>query len=151
MSASTSDRPIRATVDTNLFVSGLIRPGLPALLLRAWLARDFRLVTSAPLREELAAVLVRPKSQRYGFTAERISGILVALDAAEQVTPLSGLLKCVRDPNDVMVLACALGGRVDYLISGDQDLRVLQGQPGLGNLRFVSVREFLTILGTALP
>ncbi|MDQ6850290.1 MAG: putative toxin-antitoxin system toxin component, PIN family, partial [Actinomycetota bacterium] len=148
MSASTSGKLVRATLDTNLFVSGLIRPGLPALLLDAWLARLFRLVTSEPLREEVAGLLVRPKFQRYGFTTERVGGILDALAAAEQAIPLAQIPVSVRDPKDVKVLACALGGRVDYLVTGDDDLHVLQGQPSLRNLRIVSAREFLTIIGS---
>jgi uncharacterized protein len=139
-------RLVRATVDTNLFVSGLIHPGLPAQLLRAWPALSFRLVTSKALREEVAGVLVRPKFQRYGLTPERVSGILDALAAAEQAIPLAHLPVTVRDPKDSKVLACSLGGQVEYLVGGDDDLLVLQGQPALGALRIVPVREFLTII-----
>jgi len=109
------------------------------------------MVTSEPLRDEVAGVLVRPKFQRYGFTPERVSGILDALAVAEQAVSLAQLPVTVRDAKDVKVLACALGAQVDYLVSGDDDLRVLQGQPVLGALRIVSVQEFLTVMQSITP
>ena len=41
------------------------------------------------------------------------------------------------------VLATALAGIADYLVTGDQDLLVLDGDPAIGALRIVTVREFL--------
>jgi len=146
MSASTPNRLVRATVDTNLFVSGLLRPGLPAQLLRALLAHAFRLVTSDPLREEVAGVVVRPKFQRYGLTPKRIRDILDALVASDLVEPLTDLPIHCRDPKDDIVLACALAARVDYIVSGDKDLHDLAGHPALGSIRIVTAREFLSIL-----
>ena len=141
-------RPVRATVDTNLFVSGLIRRGLPVQVLGAWLERVFRLVTSEPIRVEVARVLARPKFQRYGLTAARIAGILEALATAEHATPLTELPVAARDPDDAKFLACALGGQAEYLVSGDGDLLVLNGHPALGTLRIVGVREFLGVIGS---
>jgi hypothetical protein len=49
-----------------------------------------------------------------------------------------------------MVLACALGGAVDYLVMGDQDLLALNGEPALGTLRIVIARALLDVLGIDL-
>jgi putative PIN family toxin of toxin-antitoxin system len=147
MSASPPSKPVRATVDANLFVSGLIGRGLPTQLLRAWQARRFRMVTARPLREEIAGVLARPKFRRHGLTPERSAGILDALAAADQATLLPTLPVTVRDPADAKYLACALGGQADYLVTGDEDLLVLDGLPALGALRIVTVRTFLRLIG----
>ncbi len=45
-----------------------------------------------------------------------------------------------------MVLATALGGAAEYLVTGEDDLLVLRGHPPLGALRIVTVGEFLTII-----
>jgi putative PIN family toxin of toxin-antitoxin system len=129
MSASPPSKPVRATVDTNVFVSGLIGRGLPTQLLRAWQARTFRLVTDAALRAEVAAVPARPHFRRYGLTPARTASILDALAAAEQATPLTHLPVAVRDPDDAKFLACALGGQADYAVTGDDDLLVLDRHP----------------------
>jgi len=51
-----------------------------------------------------------------------------------------------RDSHDDSFLAVALGGNAEYLITGDDDLLVLQGDPRLGMLRVVTAREYLQIL-----
>jgi uncharacterized protein len=145
MTATSS--PIRATLDTNLFVSGLLRTGTPpSQLLRAWIQHQFRLVTSPALRAELADVLTRPKFARYHPDAALVAAVLEALLAAEHAVPLQPLPLSSRDVKDNIVLACALGGQVDYLVSGDQDLLVLDGAPALGSVRIVTARYFLDVL-----
>ena len=51
-----------------------------------------------------------------------------------------------RDPKDDPVLACALGGHADYIVTGDADLLELAGHPDLGALRILTPRVFLTLL-----
>ncbi|MFM7197042.1 MAG: putative toxin-antitoxin system toxin component, PIN family, partial [Chloroflexota bacterium] len=53
----------------------------------------------------------------------------------------------IRDPNDAHVLAAALAGNVDYLVTGDADLLVLDGTLPAGAPRIFTpawfVREVL--------
>ncbi len=65
---------------------------------------------------------------------------------AIQAVPLSSLPIQSRDPNDDMFLAVALGAAATFLVSGDNDLLSLKGAPELGELRIVTVREFLDLL-----
>ena len=44
------------------------------------------------------------------------------------------------------MLATALDGGADYLVTGDKDLFVLAGDEQLGSLRIVTVRAFLDLL-----
>ena len=50
-----------------------------------------------------------------------------------------------RDPEDRHVLA-AVGGKVEYLVTGDNDLLVLRDHPAVAPLRVVTVQEFLAVL-----
>ena len=148
MSASSAESLTRAVVDTNLFVSGLINPsGTPARLLDALREDRFILVSSQPLIEEVLEVLARPQFARYAFDPLHINLVRLRVALAEQVTPASKLPVESRDRKDNMLLACALGGAVDYLVTGDQDLLVLDHHPALGALRINSARAYLTILG----
>lgn len=70
----------------------------------------------------------------------------MSLDAAERVDLLPVLPVSVRDPKDEHILAAALGGEADYLVTGDQDLLVLAGDPRLGSLQIVTVAAFMDIL-----
>lgn len=50
-----------------------------------------------------------------------------------------------RDPDDNMVLECALEGHAQYIVSGDKDLAELKQFRGI---RIVRAAEFLSLLGT---
>lgn len=52
----------------------------------------------------------------------------------------------VRDPKDEQVLATALGGKAEYLLTGDDDLLVLNGDSKLGRLQIVPGGVFLELL-----
>lgn len=51
-----------------------------------------------------------------------------------------------RDPEDDFMLATALRGVANYLITGDEDLLVLNGNPALGKLKIVLVKDFLKLI-----
>jgi putative PIN family toxin of toxin-antitoxin system len=118
MSASTPPNRLRATVDTNLFVSGLlIRPdSLPARLVDAVIAGSFTLVTSPALDAGVAEVLTRPKlTERYQIDPTIQHALLDRIATVEHVIPSPPLPITVRDPKDEKLLACALAGGVAYL------------------------------------
>jgi putative PIN family toxin of toxin-antitoxin system len=63
---------------------------------------------------------------------------------AERVIPGAAPIT-VRDPKDQDVLGAALSGRVDYLVTGDSDLLVLDGDARLDSLRIVTVAEYFRL------
>ncbi len=141
-----SGRRSRVVVDTNQFVSGLIsKLGQPHQLVEHFYRGAFRLLVTEPLIQELDEVLHRPRfSARFGLTDQERDQFLafVASDAV-RVTPRRRLPLSVRDPKDEKVVAAALGGGADYLVTGDEDLLVLDGDPRLGSLRIITVQAFL--------
>jgi putative PIN family toxin of toxin-antitoxin system len=145
--SESSARP-RAVVDTNLFVSGAISPfELPRQLLCAWTAQRFELLLSARQHAELSDVFARPRlAASFQLPPEQLASLFVALNASARVPlrPMNPLP--VRDVKDEHVLAAAFGGDADYLITGDNDLLVLAGDPPLGKLKIVTAAEFLAIL-----
>ncbi len=108
----------------------------------------FRLVLSPSLREEYEQVLARPIfTQRFNLSAEEIRAFSRFLDRrADVVTPSEPYRVRVRDIKDEHVLATALDGNADYLVTGDADLLTLAGDPQIGALRIVTVRAFLETL-----
>jgi putative PIN family toxin of toxin-antitoxin system len=48
-----------------------------------------------------------------------------------------------RDEKDDALLACAFGGKCGYLVTGDEDLLVLNGKKELGEIQIIKVAEFL--------
>jgi putative PIN family toxin of toxin-antitoxin system len=140
------EKPPRVVLDTNLIVSGVISPrSTPNRLLRLWQQGSILLLTSSEFLSEVENVLHRDYvKQRYQLPQEEIQELLTSLrEATERVTPLDSLPLHSRDPKDDKLLALALGGNADYLITGDQDLLVLNDNPGLENLRIITAAVFL--------
>ncbi len=109
---------IRAVYDTNILVSGLLWGGKPAQLIDYLWDERVRLLCLDTLFDEVSRVIKRDK-----FTA-RFQAIGTTPDAflenlrrsVEFVTPAE-IQPIISEPKDNMVLACALGGRADVLIS----------------------------------
>lgn len=140
---------IRAVLDTNLLVSGALTPtGVPGQVLRAWRDGAFALVMSPELAAEAADVLRRPTlTERFAMPSDVVDELLASLHAvAVPALPIDQLPVHCRDPKDDKVLACALGARADYLVTGDADLAALRDDPALVPLRIVSPANFLSLV-----
>lgn len=125
---------IRAVLDVNVLVSALITPtGTPARILDAWRDEQFLVVTSEAILGELQRVIAEPRlRRRYGLTPPRAARLLRGLRQFAIPTPGEFEVHGVaRDPEDDKFLACAVEGRVDYLVTGDNDLLSLREYEGI--------------------
>jgi predicted nucleic acid-binding protein len=61
----------------------------------------------------------------------------------EQVEPGEVPEDVVRDRKDRAVLACAVGGKAEYIVTGDEDLLILKTYQDVG---IVTPAQFLEIL-----
>lgn len=119
---------MRAVLDTNVFVSGLLLPdSIPGRIIAAWREGQFYLVISEPILAEIGKVLAYPKiRKRLGWDAATIANYLLLLRFEAEVVNLDKVTASVpRDANDDMVLATLLVGKADALVTGDQDLLAL--------------------------
>lgn len=88
---------------------------------------DVRFVTSVELLDELEDVLV----ERFGFERAAARVTRAELEGvADIVVPVAGPTVS-RDPDDDIVLATAVAGRVDVIVTGDKDLLVLDTHRGV--------------------
>lgn len=146
MRRSTKPKPPSAVIDTNLFISGvIIKRGNPHELLVQWRRGAFTLLLSDAQQAEITEVVQRPEiADKYGVTQAEREALLRRIDRrAVKVTPRRRLPVAVRDIKDKPVLAAALGGQAEYLVTGDADLLILRDDPRLGRLKIVTVRELL--------
>lgn len=122
---------MRVVLDTNTLVSGVISPsGPPRRLLNAVRSQSIELCASATLLAELLDVLSREKfAARLAQAGLTPQGIVVELRRlAYMVTPQEVPRVIDQDPDDDEVLACAVAGQADLIVSGDRDLHSLGGQ-----------------------
>jgi putative PIN family toxin of toxin-antitoxin system len=126
----------------------MINPrGRPSRLLTMWNAREFELLLSDYQYEEIADVFGRSKVfWKYRVSPQKRADFFADLNFATRVVPSAGVPVSVRDSDDEQILAAALGGNADCLVTGDRDLLSLQDDPRLGVLRIVTVNQFLELL-----
>ena len=133
---------MRAALDANVLLSGLLHGRTTRPILLAMIARHFRLVTSETLLGELTEVLSRPEWLRTLDATECRELLAIIREAGTFVTPTHRITAC-RDPEDNALLECAIAGRADYLVTGDLDLLALHPFRGIHILR---PAEFLRLL-----
>jgi putative PIN family toxin of toxin-antitoxin system len=138
---------IRAVLDTNIVISALFWKGLPDVVFNGALDKQYISLTTEALTMELKQVLAYPKfAERISSQAldiDRLVGDYLAICIA--VLPAEVPSDIVRDPKDQAVLACALGGRAGFIISGDKDLLVLGNYKGIP---IVNADQFLRHLSS---
>lgn len=140
---------LKVVIDTNLLISAIIIPQTnPDKIIQAWEKDIFILLISQQLISELEDVISRKKFLNYHAAfKERGEELIASLKAAAETVdplPVTKLPVHSRDSKDDYLLAASLGGKADYLITGDEDLLVLSSNPELGKLKIVTVRQFLS-------
>ena len=135
---------LRVVLDTDVFVSSLlVKAGVPAQALDAWRARRFVLVTSSAILAETRATLNYDRIRRkYNLTDEDVEQLLALLQReALLVSGTADVTGAIpADPSDEKILACALDGRADLIVSGNLHLLDLGQYRGVSVL---NVRQFL--------
>ena len=117
-------RIYRATFDTNIFVRTVIRKdNLPNHLLSLWREGRFILILSQPIIDEVEKVLSRRKLRlKYQYTLNEVRNLVELLQKTNIVEVNTSFELCHRDSTDNIFVDCAILGRVQFLVSTDNDL-----------------------------
>lgn len=137
---------MRAVIDTNVLVAGLLWHGTPHALLLHLEAGTLSLISSPALLAELERVLARSKFdtalQCAGMTREQALQRIRRLAEVHEPLPLTEPV--CRDPDDDKLLALARSSRAACIVSGDEDLLVLQA---FESIPVLSPAQALQLLG----
>jgi putative PIN family toxin of toxin-antitoxin system len=91
----------------------------PGRILQAIRDRQIEVVASWELAEELVEVLRRPRIRRYGIEERDVEDVLFLL---APFLPSVEIEPALRDPRDAPVVAAAIAGRAQAILTGDRDL-----------------------------
>ena len=109
---------MRIFLDTNVLVAAFATRGLCADVLRTVLA-EHQLIVGEVVLDELRDVLAK----RIKLPPDVVADIVALLRAQEVIPkPAAASDLAVRDPDDRWILASAVAGRADVLVTGDHDL-----------------------------
>ena len=135
---------MRIVLDTGILISALITKSTPPdMLYQGWRKGLFDLVSSHEQLEEIERVLSYKKLERFIKRDEAqilLDGLYRMSDIQDQLPPID----LSPDPDDNIIIATAIAGKADYLVSGDKgDLLSLKSAE---NIPIVTARQMVKIL-----
>ncbi len=135
---------MRIVLDTGILVSALITKDTPPdRLYRSWRKGLFDLITSDAQLEEIERVLSYKKLERF-IKRDDAQFLLEGLYRLALVQDDIPSVDLSPDPDDNKIIATAIAGKADYLVSGDKaDLLSLETAQGIP---IISARQMVEIL-----
>jgi putative PIN family toxin of toxin-antitoxin system len=116
---------MRVVLDTNILFSALISPhGAPDAIYRAWRSGHFEVITSHVQLDEIRRASRYPKFQTV-LQPVKVGAMINNLQRAVVLERLTIEIE-TDDPDDAFLLAMALAGNADYLVTGDRRAGLLQ-------------------------
>ena len=137
----------RVVIDTNVLISAVISPSGNPRRCVDWCLDNATIVASLDMLREFETRATRPRIAKRISPLQRMALSIAIRQAAliVQVTPIPPIC---RDPDDDVVLATAVSGGADTIVTGDQDLLVLDPFQGI---RILTPAAFLDAVSTAGP
>mgnify|MGYP001604007647 CR=1 FL=1 len=133
---------IRVTFDTNILVSATVYKGNEFELLKLAKQSKFKLILSLQILAEFRNVIQREK---FGYPPLLVEAIIQnILSICEIVVPRETLDVVKEDPDDDKILECAIAGKANYIISGDNHLLKLKEYNGIKIVKTKDMHDTIT-------
>lgn len=139
---------MRVLLDANIFISYLLNiqadDPIPSIV-EAGVLGEFTLLLPEALLEEFSTRIVNKPYLAKRIRPEEVQHLTATLVANGEVIPkITGTIPAVtRDPKDDYLLAYAVVGDADFLVTGDEDLLVFKQ---VRAVRICRPRDFVEIL-----
>lgn len=124
---------MRVIVDVNVWISALLWQGIPRQILLLGKAKKITIFANPALWEELVNTIKRRKfEKRFSFLGVTPNDVLESAKELLIMTPNLNI-KCeeLRDQKDLIILSAAVSAKANFLITGDEDLLVLNEYQGI--------------------
>jgi uncharacterized protein len=130
---------LRAVLDTNIFIAGILTTGVCSLILDAWGENVFTLLTS---EWQIAEVKRTMNNKFINVTTSRERASLITdLRASDNIMTLQKIPDVSSDPDDNHILGIALEGQADYLVS--LDVKHVLNLKKVGRTRILTPTDFV--------
>ncbi len=126
---------LKVVFDSNIYVSALTGGTICRELLKKSMSGEIlRLFVSLPILEELKEIL-----ERFGFSQRETTKTLRHIIRKAELVKITQVVRISPDPDDNMILECALSAKAGYIISGDKHLLTIRRFKGI---KIISPGEF---------
>ncbi|MFN6144254.1 MAG: putative toxin-antitoxin system toxin component, PIN family [Pseudanabaena sp.] len=132
---------IRIVLDSNVILSAALFKGSTPRQALDKASITGQILMSNEIIEELTDIFNRPKFDRYSSKQLRNEFLNDFLAIVENVQIVEKIAAC-RDRKDDKFLELAVNGKANYIITGDQDLLVLNP---FQDIEIISVSDYLSL------
>jgi putative PIN family toxin of toxin-antitoxin system len=109
---------LKACLDTNVWLSGLLFSGPPSEIVTLAFERKFQVVSSLFILEEIERILV----QKFSYKLRAAKRFTFRIAQIADVYDPKGTVRVIeKHPDDNLVLETAWIGRAKYLVTGDKE------------------------------
>lgn len=131
----------RVVFDTNILISAVLSPTGKPFQCTALAKRG--IITSITC-EEILAEFKEKLIFKLKYESEKAESLIQEIRAYSNVIKINNTLKIVNDdPDDDMVVECAILGQANYIITGDRHLLSLGNY---NNIKIIKAVEFLSLI-----
>jgi len=134
---------MKAVLDTNVLISGVISTGVTHDVLVSGFRGGYEMIVSVATLTEFRATLLKYPGKFHMDEADVQQEVETVRYFAEFVDPAESIIAVEEDPDDDKFLEAAVAGNVDYVVSGDQHLLELGSFRGI---EIVDPRTFYELL-----
>ncbi len=135
-------KKIRIILDTNWYISATINRKSRRRLYNFLTDQSISILYSEKLVEEYNDVMSREKYVRIILPHQTARFAALVISKLQEINVRSSIVMS-RDPKDNFLLALSKDGKANYLVTGDEDLLVLNK---IGGTRIIKMSEFEKIL-----
>ena len=134
---------MKIVVDTNILISGLYFGGYPGEILKFIQIGVFSPCASKDIIDEYLEVIQRLDNKQCRSSKNIFDTFLSKISIFE----IKSSLDICRDKNDNKFINCAIDAKAIYIVSGDEDLRVLKNVEGIEIVTAKELCERIKIIG----
>jgi len=138
---------IKAVLDSGVLVSAFVTPkGISAELLHSARQDLFKIYLCEQIFEEIKRVLLTYPHirEQYFYSNRQVAMFCQGLrDATNLVAKIPVIKVVANDPNDDMVVACAIKAKAQYIVTRDDDMLVIGKYKGI---KIVTPEDFMEVL-----
>ena len=131
---------MKLVLDTNIFISAFYWGGKPQKIIDGIIEGADELYISNEILGEIADVMARPK---FKSNTETINKYISLIEAIGKKIPITGKVKGIcKDKDDDDKIECGISCNANYLITGDDDLLILEKYE---QLKIITVEKYFRL------
>jgi len=132
---------MKIVLDTNGLIASIFWGGAPTKVVQMALEKNIDIITSEVILNEVRKVLQDPE-EKFQLSEQETDDIIAGILVFVKVVPLSTQVKVSRDSKDDHIVACAIDGNAEYIVTSDKDLLVLKAYQGV---KIIKPEDFLKL------